>query len=425
MTQPIATINVSLDSPVIVAQAPAELDRAAAAWGRWQFPYISRLPDGQLLVRFSIEPDSVGSYGKPVAHAYSSDNGRTWRMGEPKPGCQVHEINGPAPEAGILLSNGDRLRPVQLRSMNAGSLNLPASACDFVCSYGYPRSLYRVEDLPKEFSAWRFQRLPAGASQWIEESATVHIPGDLRCVTFEKSRSAPPGVGRIGQVREGFLPLPFLWGKIRPAPDQSLWAVTCECRLFGGTPLYTPIFLRSTDHGHTWHMVSEIRYQGDEEADPLAKKRDGFTEPDYAFMPDGSIICLMRTMDGNGHGPLYLVHSDDMGRTWSRPVVFDSFGKMPQLLTLGNGVTLASYGASGGPGYFVVRATRDPSGRTWEAPVRTAVSPPQPGAWDTCGHTEMVPLDDHNVLIVYSDFNYPDKNDTKRKSILVRHVRIG
>ena len=53
----------------------------------------------------------------------------------------------------------------------------------------------------------------------------------------------------------------------------------------------------------------------------------------------------LRTMDGHGHGPLYLTRSVDQGRSWSQPVVFDSFGKMPQLLTLDNGVTLATFGA--------------------------------------------------------------------------------
>ncbi len=412
-----ATVNVTLGEPVVVAQAPPELDRAGGGWGRWQFPFLSRLPDGRLQVRFSIEPDSTESYGLPVAHAYSSDNGRTWCMGEPRVGSEVEE--------GVLLPNGDRLKSVQLPSRKAGDFNLPASVCNFVCSYGYPNSLYRVEDLPRELVTWRFSRLLAGTRRWIEEIAAVNMPGGLRDVIMEKARGAKPGIGSIGQVREGSIPLPCLFGKMRVAPDHSLWAVTYEWRLFGETPRCAPIFLRSTDAGRNWDMVSDIAYQGDEQADPHAKVRDGFTEPDYNFRPDGSIICLMRTMDGHGHGPLYLTRSVDQSRTWSRPVVFDSFGKMPQLLTLGNGVTLALYGASGGPGYFAVRATCDPSGLVWGNPVKTAVSPGEPGAWDTCGHTEMVALDDHSVLFVYSDFNYPDANNLKRKTILVREIEVS
>ncbi len=417
MNNSTAAVNVTLSDPIVVARAPSELDRAGGAWGRWQFPFISRLPDGRLQVRFSIEPDSTESYGLPVAHVYSSDNGKTWTMGEPQSSSAVEE--------GVVLPNGDRLKAVQLISKKAEDFSLPASACNFVCSYGYPRSLYRVEDLPKELSEWHFSRLPAGSAQWVDEIATVNLPNGLREVVAEKAQGAQPGIGAIEQVREGSLPLPYLWGKIRVAPDKSLWAVNYEWRLFDRTPLYAPVFFRSTDNGRTWNIVSEIRYQGDPQADPHAENRDGFTEPDYNFRPDGSVICLMRTMDGHGHGPLYLTRSTDQGRTWSRPRAFDTFGKMPQLLTLGNGITLASYGASGGPGYFVVRATTDSAGLTWTSPVKTPVSPLEPGAWDTCGHTEMVPLDDHRALMVYSDFNFPDAKNTKRKTILVREIKVA
>ena len=406
---------MTIGEPVVVAQAPPGMDRARAGWGRWQFPMISRLCDGQLQVRFSIEPDSEESRGMPIACAQASASDGPWRMNEPAAGHEVEE--------GILLPNGDRLKQVELKSRNAAELDLPASRCDFVCSYGYPRSLYRAVDLPQELAGWRFSRQSAGSCGWTEEAGTMGIPDELRDVTAESARSAEPGSDEARQVREGVLPLPSLRGPMRVAPDQSLWAATYQFRMFGQTPLYAPMFLRSTDAGHTWCLLSEIRYQGDERTDPHAAKRDGFTEPDYNFRPDGSIICLMRTMDGNGHGPLYVARSADQGRSWSRPAVFDRFGKMPQLLTLANGVTLAVYGASGGPGYLAVRATRDPSGQAWGEPVRVPVSPVAPGAWDTCGHTEVVPLDDHSALMVYSDFNFPDAEQNKRKTILVRRIR--
>jgi len=69
-------------------------------------------------------------------------------------------------------------------------------------------------------------------------------------------------------------------------------------------PLYTPLFLRSLDQGHSWDLLGEIPYGGDPEADPSAGRRDGFTEPDCDFRADGSVIRLMRTSDGYGHGPL-------------------------------------------------------------------------------------------------------------------------
>ena len=415
-----AAVRITVGEPVVVAQAPPELDRAGGGWGRWQFPYLRRVRDGQLHVSFSVEPDSSWSYGKPVGHAYSDDEGNTWRVGPPQVG---HEA-----EDGLLLPNGDRLQPVQRPSRRAEEFELPKSVCDFVCSFKYPRSLYRAEDLPAKLNEWSFRRLRSGKSEWIEEVADMRIPGQLRSVTREDARGATPGVGGIEQVRQGALPPPSLWGKMRVAPDGSLWAVTYDWRLQGGKPLYTPLFLRSLDQGHSWDLLGEIPYAGDPEADPSAARRDGFTEPEYNFRPDGSVICLMRTSDGYGHGPLYLTRSVDGARTWSRPVAFDrSFdgGKMPQLLTLKGGVTLASYGQSGGPRYIAVRATTDPAGLDWQPPVHAHFSPPAPGGWNSCGHTEMVALGDRTALLVYSDFNYPDANGVPRKSILVRRVQIA
>lgn len=159
---------------------------------------------------------------------------------------------------------------------------------------------------------------------------------------------------------------------------------------------------------HKWDFREEIPYEGDAKSDRQAEQREGFTEPDFNFRPDDSVICLIRTSDGNGHGPLYLTRSVDGARTRAKPVAFDltfDGGKMPQLLTLEGGVTLVSYGQSGGPGYIAVRATTDPAGLDWQAPVPARFSPPFPGAWNSCGHTEMVALDDQTALMVYSDFS--------------------
>jgi len=97
-------------------------------------------------------------------------------------------------------------------------------------------------------------------------------------------------------------------------------------------------------------------------------------------------------------------------------------GKMPQLLTLDNGVTLASYGQSGGPGYIAVRITTDPAGLAWQPPVQAHFAPPAPGGWNSCGHTEMVALGPDRALMIYSDFNYRDAQDRPRKTILVREI---
>jgi hypothetical protein len=166
-------------------------------------------------------------------------------------------------------------------------------------------------------------------------------------------------------------------------------------------------------------LLPRQTYQPDPARDVKAVARDGFTEPCVHFMPDGAMICFLRTTDGHGVGPLYWSRSADNGRTWSKPAVFDDLGVWPQTLTLKNGITLLAYGR---PGLFV-RATRDPGGREWGPRVEIV----KPGQFmgDTCSYCSLLPLSDDTALIAYSEFNIPGPDGTPRKSIRVRTVKIG
>jgi len=77
----------------------------------------------------------------------------------------------------------------------------------------------------------------------------------------------------------------------------------------------------------------------------------------------------MRT--GCNH-PSYIARSTDKCRTWSKPQRFDDIGVFPQILPLTCGVTLASYGRP----RLKIRATSDPAGMHWEAPVELPLSNP-------------------------------------------------
>jgi hypothetical protein len=177
------------------------------------------------------------------------------------------------------------------------------------------------------------------------------------------------------------------------------------------------VFYRSTNFGRSWVELSEIPYQGDPLADPLWEVREGFSEPDVCFMPDGSIFCLIRTSDGNGIGPLYWSRSEDNGLTWSKPTYFDDLGVWPTLLNLGCGVTLAAYGRRG----LFLRATTDPSGIQWDE--RVAVVPPGEYQRDTCSYADLIEVDACSAFIVYSDFQVPGPDGTPRKSIMIRSIQ--
>ena len=195
--------QITLGEPVLVSQAPVEVKK----WGPWQFPHLERLADGRIHLEHNVEADSVTAYGLPTRHALSADDGRTWEA-----------VEGSDARGGLLLPNGDRLLPVQLQSRNRDEVELPEPV---VVQEGAPSRIthiYRAADLPAELSGWRFLRLRSGEAGWIEETASVRMPGEIRI------------------VREGvyaFWPS-FRHGCLQLAPDGSLWCALHTMRIVEG-----------------------------------------------------------------------------------------------------------------------------------------------------------------------------------------------
>lgn len=393
------SVKLLLDPPVVVAQAPASV----RGWGPYQFCYLETLRDGRIHLRYHIEADSARAYGMPNGHAVSSDNGATWQTIDNPSGDPSLYV----PAQGCILPNGDRFTFASPLSRPLEGLKLPKPTEHVKGSY----CAYDIFE-PAEMSAdlrpvWRFCRLPGGSDRWSEEIADVNIPGDVAYTT------------------EGVLPQPQVY-RMRTAPDGSLWILHYLWRRVNGKldPKWRAMFLRSTDGGRHFTLHGEIPYQPDPKADPKADKRDGFSEPDIAFLPDGSIWAVMRTSDGNGIGPMYACRSTDGGRIWPKPAPFDPLGVWPDALTLPCGVTLLAYGR---PGLFL-RATADPDAKNWsdrfDVITPTGLTDEHVGR-DTCAYASLLPLGDREALLAYSDFNVPGPDGTPRKTILARRVRVG
>jgi hypothetical protein len=364
----------------------------------YQFPGLERLPDGRIQLSFHVEADSATAYGKPAARAVSADEGRSWKPLPREAAGDGTAASWQAPP--LRLPNGDAIWVVQQRPLDAAGLKLPAQPVGRVFNY-QDFAFYRVADLPAECAdGWHLMRLPAGGTEPRKERAAVRLPGELRCVT------------------EGVMPRPWLQ-TLFLAPDGSIWAVQYDTRLVDGgfKPHWWAMILRSTDGGRSFDLWSEIPYVPDAGADPQAAARGGFTEPTVCFMADGAAVCLLRTTDDKGPGPLYIARSTDHGKSWSRPAVFDDLGVWPQMLRLKNGVTLAAYGR---PGLYV-RGTADPAGLRWGP--RVTVVPPGKISTDTCSYTAFLPLGDDRALLAYSEFNLPDAEGRPRKAMRVREVR--
>jgi len=352
--------------------------------------------------KWNMKIDSVMMYGKPgSAYSISADNGKTWSPQRREPAV-VRETGA---VGDLTLPNGDRLEIGTPEALKAKTLKLPEPVGTIIDDYTKAkRFFYRVSKLPPALQGVYLRRLPKGATNWQIEHATLEDPELLRYSLF------------------GLLPVVW-WGDLRLAADGSIIA--------GMYPGYTlsptgaknlrmnVSFYRSTDEGHSWKLQGRIYYQPDAKTDPLAAKRAGYTEPAFEILADGTFLCVLRTTDGAGNGPLYTSRSQDQGVTWSKPEAITNTGVLPRLLRLSNGVIVLSAGRPG----VQLRFNTDGQGKRWTEPFELL---PYKDSTDqvTCGLTGLLATGPNRFLVVYSDLKHPEGNEL-RKAIIAREVIVA
>lgn len=382
--------NIQFNQPVIISVADKP-----QPWGFFQFPHIGTLPDGKLQVKWNMKADAMSAYGmEGSGAATSADGGKTWQL-------QNHtETIGD-----VLLPNGDRLEIATPKPIDTKNLNMPKPVLTSAQGNTYTKetsSYYRLNDLPADCQAVYLKRLKKGETEWKDEKATLTDPNAARHTTG------------------GLLPV-IWWGDMHVAADGSLIA-----GVYPGTmvddkgkliPKSNVFFYRSTDNGHSWQIQGRLMYQADTLADAKGNKRMGFTEPAFEILHDGTFVCLSRTTDGNGNGPMYASYSKDLGKTWTIPQALGANGVLPQLLQLKNEILVLS---SGRPG-VQLRFTTD--GKTWSDAFEML---PYAAEKDqvSCGYTGLIAINSDSFLLVYSDFNYKNSNGEIRKAIKIRQITV-
>jgi hypothetical protein len=381
-------LHVTFGKPVVVAVAEAPL-----GWGYFQFPTIARAEDGAIRVDWHMAPDSAAGYGTEGGCAVSRDGGRTWT---PAPDA--------APATGLALPNGDHIENTWPKAVPVSSLDLPASVGVIRQTYGgVEQTMYRLSELPESVRGVPLRRRAKGATAWNDEWAALDDADALRYAI--QGLFPVLWLGDMKVLRDGSL-LAGVYPGYRLREDGSM------------DPKGGAFFYRSTDDGHHWTARGRIPYQPDTTVDPMGADRAGFTEPATERLADGSLLCVMRTTDGLGVGPMYASRSTDGGRAWSRPEAFTENGVLPRLLQLENGVLVLSAGRPG----VQLRFSTDGHGARWTEPFE--MLPWAGGNWDgTCGYTGLLATGPDRFLITYSDFHYPTKAG-RRKAIMVREVRM-
>jgi len=393
-------MGIKLSEPVIVSRGP---NAETAGWGAYQFPNLWQMPDGRLLYSFHNAADSVTEYGAEPVFCVSDDKGKTWKQVQKK---EIDHLMG------LQLPNGDLLRYINQPSLPMEGMPLPEPICTSVKGF----CAYAADQIPEGLckKTWEFRRFNGKHPQGVTEQAVLNWPNMF--LTSAK----------------GVLIQPHPAGRMRLAPDGTLWmphyaSVGIDPATGKVDSLQMSNYLfKSTDHGHSWDVVSYLPYYPPSEKEATW---EGYNENDITFAPDGSVIRLIRThviYAKQAFEPMLITRSTDGGKTWSQPEYFAFSGVWPALLTLKCGVTLATYGR---PGLFL-RVTADPACMEWDAPVELIHSnrqPNRPGSvvnMATCSYTDLIALDDHTAGLAYSDFTVKDETGTPRKTMLFRTITV-
>lgn len=385
------SLKVRMTEPVVVAVASRP-----EKWGFFQFPSLARRGDGTLAAGWSMAADSIVSYGTGQSgSAISKDGGKTWV-----------EPNGQTGVTGLLLPNGDRIEVLTPKAIKTSELRLPRPAGQTGDTYSQAKqTLYRLSELPPEVQGVCLSRIAKGQTKAVSERAVLDDPQALRYSLY------------------GLFPIVW-WGDLRVARDGSIIAgIYPGYWLRDDRSVDTKggvFFYRATDAGHTWKIQGRIPYQPDLAADPRGGERMGYTEPAFEILADGSFLCVARTTDGIGNGPMYASRSQDQGRTWSRPEVIARSGVLPRLLRLANGVLVLSAGRPG----VQLRFCADGSGTTWSEPLEL-LPHAQENEQVSCGYTSLLATGPDRFLIIYSDFKYHTPSGEIRKAIKVCEVIVS
>lgn len=419
-------------------------------WGWVQFPRFYAMRNGNIGLSIHDDDDSwVALDGdKTDKWLVSEDAGKTWKratkadkdmMGTVLPSGDVLRTlpNPPTSLIGVKESPWcfgnyhiptDELIPQKPEDPKQMPFPITVDSDIFGSTY----KVYWLDSVPDGIieKRFRFNRLKKGET----ESRLEYAPVEWK---WRTTVGFPPSHSTRKDLEKEMLDNAGLYTCRTPkvAPDGSLYIA--HYRGHGANPFtgvyegsYNAYILRSTDNGESWKIQGYIPYKDpDEEKDPLAHLKQGFCEPSIEFMPDGSILCLLRTCDvfkGSPEwGPTYLTRSKDGGKTWSKPEYFQDRGALPSLLLLKNGVTLAVITR---PGIYIY-ASND-FGKTWSEKLEIMTDEDRSGLanrpvekpnfhqWaGSCCNCSIYPLSENKAILAFGDFYIPDETGVKRKGI--------
>jgi hypothetical protein len=390
--------HLEAEDPVIVALSePGE-----TRWGRHQFASCRPYPGGRLLVRYHDADDAIAAYGTPEPAYVSDDGGRSW---EPLQDETLPDSGPPCPvlDGGFLITPPSKPLLVE----NPGDV-LPAPVSGDSAQHRY--SFHRVSDCPPHIQDY-VRTVPA--ARWDPQSERWQ-PDTVRFDPEDEGRA----LLWTRPLKDGTVYVSASWVEHMPVrvDGDLLYAAYRQNYILpdGSEPVaLCSSCMASADNGRSFSRRGHVAAP----EGPL----DLMGEPMLAAAPNGDLVCVIRQQVGSKRlFPMLIARSTDRGATWTQPAELFEFGVLPQVLTLGNGAMVCSFGR---PGVHLMLST-DGAGRTWSPPQEVLAGDRDAIMTVTDGYTEVAPVDDDTFVLAYSHFDHVDDAGQQRKAILTQRFRV-
>ncbi len=364
-------VSTRAGEPFVIARSVSN------QWGRVTHPRLYQLAGGRLVCTYGVVGDvhsGVRGIAGASAPSYSDDGGRTWTAGDP-----MEWVDGQPPvptffEAGRSYTNHF--------GFFWGFSTLPGGR-----QVAWHRDFRRMWAQPVGMGTLTNQLV------WSDDGVRWHGPTNMFAVGFPTNNFPGCEINHllIMPPRGVVLPDGRLLAAAYNMPFHTFYKLSA-------------VLLESTNGGQSLHYVTTIANTSHV---PRVTQWgfEGPSEPALARLPDGELLCVMRTgtaminqFVGAGYQlELLEARSRDEGRTWTTRQYEDIRGVAPCLLQMSNGVLALSYGR---PGARIVFSTD--GGHTWSQEIELV-----PYAHRTSGYVDLLEVAPGRILAVYDTHNMP------------------
>lgn len=428
--------TIILKEPVIVMTGPPQ-PADTYDWGFYQFPDMWQGCNGELYVAVNVGADSRAGRHEPTIFLVSRDHAETWSAIPYSHIDMTPDIVGLPDGTQIMFGDTRRLPAFTILSEEETRKKTSAKELGLVpvsgpVLNGYKANeymIYRYTDIPERLRKFRVRVRSAPKKPWEEYQGIIHMP-DMLLAALSRAGWWDDNHKFKWEEQHHTIRMPVPTDNITVLPDNTLlWTHASQHPDVTDKCYYRVACLASTDYGRTWHLRGFIADDTD-----LTTYGYGSEEQSLARMPDGDLMCVMRTkMSNNASDPHYLAaaRSKDNGFTWTKPEPLTEFSVTPHLFTQDNKTVVLVYGRPG----VHARVSSD-SGRTWSRSVsligpseEDLLAKPLEEWWKlrhvySCSNTTVVVTGPDRFLVAYSDFQHTGKDGRPCKAIKVREVMV-